>query len=585
MTNTAIPSCRDVKRCAIYARKSQEPGFEQYLNSLQAQKEMCSAYIKSQRHRGWVGIDKVYIDRAESGGTLDRPALQELLADVEAGLLDIVVIYKLDRLSRSLLDFVRLMGVFDRNRVSFVCVTQNFDTGDSLGRLIMNVLLTFAQFERELTGDRIRDKRRVMASNGFWIGSKPPFGYDYVDKRLVINEREAEIVRSLYQEYLEQGSIGAVWRRCERDGIKSKVHISRGGVIRGGQPIHRASVRSILCNPVYAGYVTHVGTRYKGRHQPIVGERTWNEVQRLRLRTACERDSRAPLDLLPGRVFDCYGRRMQVTRKYTANGCKRWYSSYMTAWGHVHKVPRMRARVDQLERLVVSAIATFIEERKGLRAALLDRGHRDVDVATERSDVASRRLVGIHAAQKAAILAALISRIEVGTDNIKIVVRLRQIVRLLSWDGLTFFEGETCAKMAREATHVIDVPAATGRLWRRLSLPVRSEPADGATKLRSRKLMRLFKQVRQAQHLLHRKRGLPVEELALEMGLTTSHFMKLLQLNYLAPDIIASIVDGTQPDRLTSRQLLDSTLPLDWALQRRLFGFPEQPPLRTTERY
>jgi hypothetical protein len=245
----------------------------------------------------------------------------------------------------------------------------------------------------------------------------------------------------------------------------------------------------------------------------------------------------------------------------------------------------MRARVDQLERLVVSAIATFIEERKGLRAALLDRGHRDVDGVTEGSDVASRRLVGIHPEQQAAILAALISRIEVGTENIKIIVRMRQIVRLLRWDGLTFFEGETCAKMGREATHVIDVPAATGRLWRRLRLPVRSEPVDGPTKLRSRKLMRLFSQVRQAQHLLHRKRGLPVEELALEMGLTTSHFMKLLQLNYLAPDIIASIVDGTQPDRLTSRQLLDSTLPLDWALQRRLFGFPEQPPLRTTERY
>lgn len=574
-----------VKRCAIYARKSQEPGFKQYLNSLEAQKEICSAYITSQAHRGWVATEKSYVDSAQSGGTLDRPALQELLADIEAGLLDIVVIYKLDRLSRSLLDFVRLMAVFDRNSVSFVCVTQNFDTGDSLGRLIMNVLLTFAQFERELSGDRIRDKRRILASNGFWIGSKPPFGYDYIDKHLVINADEAKIVRRLYQVYLRDRSIGAVWRYCDAKGIKSKVHVSRAGVVRGGMPIHRATVRSILCNPVYAGYVTHLGSRHKARHPAIVSERIWDEVERLRLQTACERDARAPVDLLPGRVFDCFGRRMQVARKYTVTGCKRWYSSYQTAWGDARRVPRMRARVDELEQLVIAALTRFIEERRELRVALLERGHRDLDVTTAATEVASRRLAGIHEDQKIAILAALISRIEIGTDSVRIVVRIRQLARFLRWDGMTFFEGEKCAKMGREATHVINVPAASGRLVRYLRLPLRAEQTSVAASAPNRSLIRLLKRVREAQVLVDQNSGQSVKEIALKMGFTTGHFMKTLQLNYLAPDIIASIRDGTQPRELTARQLIDATLPLDWALQRRVFRFPEQPPLRSTERY
>jgi hypothetical protein len=446
----------------------------------------------------------------------------------------------------------------------------------------MNVLLTFAQFERELTGDRIRDKRRAMASRGIWIGSKPPFGYDYVGKRLVVNEAEAGIVRRIYREFLATGSIGAVWRYCARHGIRGKIHVSRNGVVRGGAPIHRATVRSILCNPVYAGYVTHLGARYKAQHRPIVGTHMWAEVERLRSQTARERDSRAPLDVLPSRIFDCFGRRMQMMRKYCASGCKRWYCSYTTAWSAAHQVPRMRAQADELERLITAAIATFLDDRRQLRAAL-DRGHPDVDSATAASEVASRRVSGIHCEQKAAISDALISRIEVSPEYLRISIRVRQLIRFLQWDGLAFFDGESCAKMGREAVHVIDVPAVCGRLTQRLRLPI--GPAPSAAPVRSRKLIRLLRQVREAQQLADKRRHLSVEQLARELRRTTGHVMKLLHLNYLAPDIIASIIDGTQPAGLSSRQLLDATLPLDWALQRKLFGFPEQPPLRTTERY
>lgn len=585
MTGTTTDRQTHVLRCAIYARKSQEPGQEQYFNSLDAQAEICSAYIRSQQHRGWSECGKHYVDSACSGGTLDRPALQELLADVEAGLVDIVVIYKLDRLSRSLLDFVRLMAVLDRNRVSFVCVTQNFDTGDSLGRLIMNILLTFAQFERELAGDRIRDKRRAMASRGIWIGSKPPYGYDYVDKRLVENPAEARIVRRLYKRYLELESIGALWRECAKTGVTSKLHVSREGVVRGGAPIHRASVRSILCNPVYAGEVTHLGTSYPGIHRPLVSKKLWQEVQRVRLNSLSERDRAAPVDLLPPRIFDCFGRRMAMVRKYRQGRCERCYYSYATAWGTAHSVPRMRAKACELERLVVTALACFLSDRKEIRAVLLERQRRDLDAASANSDLATRRMLGIHTEQKAAILAALVSRIELSTDSIKIVVRVRQMVRFLLWDGLTFFEGEKCARTCREPTHLVNVPVVSARLSQRLRLPIEAAASPPGKTARNRNLLILMRQVREAQRLVDTRRRDPVGELAARMHRTPGHFMKLLRLNYLAPDLSTAILDGTQPPGLTARQLIDSDLPTDWSLQRKLFGFPEQPALRTTERY
>ena len=200
-----------IRRCAIYVRKSTQYGLQQDFNSLKAQQAICSAYIQSQQHKGWTEIQKVYEDAAQSGGTLERPAMQDLLADVERGRIDVIVVYKLDRLSRSLLDFVRLLDVFQRYGVTFACITQNFDTADSLGRLVMNVLLTFAQFEREMTGDRIRDKRRAMCLKGMWSGGRPPLGYDLIKHKLVVNREEAEIVRFIYDRYIESRKFGG---RC-----------------------------------------------------------------------------------------------------------------------------------------------------------------------------------------------------------------------------------------------------------------------------------------------------------------------------------------------------------------------------------
>jgi site-specific DNA recombinase len=221
---TAVPAPVGArpKRCAIYTRKSSEHGLQQDFNSLKAQQAVCSAYIQSQQHRGWFEVETIYEDAAQSGATLQRPAMKDLLADIDRGRVDVVVVYKLDRLSRSLLDFVQLIEVFQRYSVSFVCITQNFDTGDSLGRLVMNVLLTFAQFEREMTGDRIRDKKRAMVVKGLWPGGRAPLGYDLVDHQLLVNPAEAAIIREIFGLYLEHQTLTAVGEICNAKGCGRK---------------------------------------------------------------------------------------------------------------------------------------------------------------------------------------------------------------------------------------------------------------------------------------------------------------------------------------------------------------------------
>jgi DNA invertase Pin-like site-specific DNA recombinase len=575
-----------VKRCAIYARKSSEHGLEQDFNSLEAQRELCSAYITSQKHRGWIETDKVYVDAAQSGGTLDRPALQALLEDVEAGQVDIVLIYKLDRLSRSLLDFVRLMAVFDRNSASFVCITQNFDTGDSLGRLIMNILLTFAQFERELTGDRIRDKKQAMAAKGIWPGGNPPFGYDYIDKGLQPNRTESASVRFMYRRYLALGSIMAVWRECTAKGIRSKPRVTRDGEMRGDQPIHRATVRSILCNPIYRGDIKNLDNTYPGLHASLVTRAEWDKVARLRLETQSRRSLEAPADLLPSRIFDCFGRRMSMMRKYRDGRCERHNNSDVNAWGRDHQVPRMRARAGEFEKLVLASISAMLADRQQVRTMLLTAGRRSsrLEGIAAGCETASRRLLSNAFDQQVAILAAVIVRVELSTERVNILLRASELERFLQWDGFDFFARERLPKNARETTYLLDVPATAGRLSRRLRLPIGPRDKDSSARP-DPKLLLLMRQARHAQRLVETERLQPVASLARRMSRNTGHFMKLIRLNYLAPDIVTAILDGTQPTNLTRRELLDANLPTDWPMQRKLFGFPEQPPLQTSERY
>ena len=296
-------------RCAIYTRKSSEEGLEQDFNSLQAQREACEAYIASQKHEGWIVLSTCYDDGGVSGATLERPALQRLLADVEAGRIDTIVVYKVDRLTRTLSDFSRLVEIFDRKDVSFVSVTQQFNTTTSMGRLTLNVLLSFAQFEREVTGERIRDKIAASKRKGMWMGGNPPLGYDVKDKKLIVNKAEAETVRSIFRQYREIESVRELRDRLAAEGVTSKRRRMRDGRVIGGKPINRGALYHLLHNRLYRGEMVHKDKAYPGQHEAIVDEALWDEVQAtLAANTNGERreGTRQP-SLLTGLVVDEQG--------------------------------------------------------------------------------------------------------------------------------------------------------------------------------------------------------------------------------------------------------------------------------------
>lgn len=571
------------KRCAIYTRKSSEHGLQQDFNSLKAQEAICSAYIESQQHKGWVQVASVYEDAAQSGGTLDRPAMRQLLADIERGQIDVVVVYKLDRLSRSLLDFVRLLDAFQRYGVSFACITQNFDTADSLGRLVMNVLLTFAQFEREMTSDRIRDKRRAMRCKGLWTGGRPPLGYDLMNHKLIINPEEARIIRFIYRAFLESGNLTAIARTCRANGYRSKTYMPATGVLQIGVPLTAAAIRKILMNPVYAGYLSSGSEWHPGIHQHIVDPELWQEVAKLRSRQIASRAKAAPRALLDGLIFDCYGRSMSVNRLSKRGKVHVSYRSNQNAWGVRHKVKRMSARSTDTEQLVLAAVQTLLCDREQLRSLLLDVGRHGAElaIACRKAPSASRRLEALSRDQLRSVLRALIIRIEISRERIKVVTRALEYERLLDWDWTGLFNRRT-EDTARSPTHLLDIACAGAiRLERFVRLPIVARKAQ--TYRVNKRLRELVADAREAWALVSDNRDLSPEEIARHQSVSLSYFMRLLRLNYLAPDIVTSIMDGAQPRHLTRRALIDANLPLDWALQRKLFGFPDQPPMRTTE--
>jgi DNA invertase Pin-like site-specific DNA recombinase len=264
-------------RCAVYTRKSSEEGLEQSFNSLDAQREACEAYILSQRQEGWRVIETAYDDGGYSGGSMERPALKQLLADIDARKVDIVVVYKVDRLTRSLADFARIVQVFDSRNVSFVSVTQQFNTTSSMGRLTLNVLLSFAQFEREVTGERIRDKIAASKRKGMWMGGRVPLGYDLKDRKLIVNPAEAKQVQEIFRSYLEVGCVRKLRTHLEQRRALSKVRISPSGQKAGGGSHSRGALYKLLANRTYIGEISHKEKAYPGEHEAIIDRELWEK--------------------------------------------------------------------------------------------------------------------------------------------------------------------------------------------------------------------------------------------------------------------------------------------------------------------
>ena len=345
------------KRCAVYTRKSTDEGLDQEYNSIDAQRDAGHAYIASQRHEGWIPVADDYDDPAFSGGNMERPALKRLLADIEAGKVDIVVVYKIDRLTRSLTDFSRMVEVFERQGVSFVSVTQQFNTTTSMGRLMLNVLLSFAQFEREVTGERIRDKIAAAKRKGMWMGGVPPLGYDVVNRKLVPNEKEAKIVRYIFKRFVELGSSTKLIKELRLDSVTSKSWTTQGGIYREGKPITTGLVYDILNNRTYLGELRHKDQWHKGEHPPLVERSRWDAVHAILAKNPRVRanDTRARIPfLLKGIVEGHDGQ--ALTSWYTRKKNGRIYRYYLPvqenkAYAGASGLPRIPAL--ELESLVM----------------------------------------------------------------------------------------------------------------------------------------------------------------------------------------------------------------------------------------
>ena len=300
------------RRCAVYTRKSTEEGLEQDFNSIDAQREACYAYITSQKSEGWISVRNSYDDGGFSGGNTERPALQQLMKDINAGKIDIVVVYKIDRLTRSLMDFARLAELFDNRGVTFVSVTQSFNTTTSMGRLTMNVLLSFAQFEREITAERIRDKFAASKKKGIWMGGTTPTGYDVVNRQLVPNDAAA-FVKRVYELYLELGNTGKLVQYFRDNGIKSPLRTRTNGDRVGAAEFTTGALRGMLMNPIYIGKIRHEGELYDGQHPPIIPMDLWNKVQKQlsaqSLKTLRDKEFIQNPRILKGKLFDCAGHR------------------------------------------------------------------------------------------------------------------------------------------------------------------------------------------------------------------------------------------------------------------------------------
>ena len=376
------------KRCAIYTRKSSEEGLEQDFNSLDAQRLSAENYILSQAHEGWTLVNDHYDDGGYSGGTLERPALKRLFNDIKAGKIDCIIVYKIDRLTRSLADFSEIIKILDEYNVSFVAVTQSFNTANSMGRLMLNVLLSFAQYERELTGERIRDKFDASCKKGMWMGGYIPIGYDLKDRRLIINEDEAKIIRILFKIFIGTTSVTDTFRELNDLGFKTKTWIASSGKVHKGQRFNKASVRRILTNELYFGKINHKGNIYDGLHQAIIDSDTWNKAQNIlkngqtnisnqeisipKISIPNSRISQAPL--LKGIMY-CGTCGNKMTPTYTSkNGRKyRYYMCQSKMKGNNEECQVGRIPAKEAEELVTNQVLNILQKPEIISQAIKNK--------------------------------------------------------------------------------------------------------------------------------------------------------------------------------------------------------------------
>ncbi len=562
-------------RCAVYTRKSTEEGLEQDFNSLDAQREACAAFVQSQKQEGWILLPATYDDGGYSGGSLERPALQRLLADIEAGRIDVVVVYKVDRLTRALSDFAKLVEVFDRRGVSFVSITQQFNTTTSMGRLTLNILLSFAQFERELIGERVRDKVAASRKKGIWMGGIVPLGYDVKDRKLVVNKAEARTVVDIYRRYLRVKSVNALKAELDAADIRSKRRVRRDSTVHGNQSFSQGALYLLLQNRTYRGEAKHKGTAYPGEHAAIVDKPLWDAVQAVLAENRVERaagiNTKAP-SLLTGLLFDEAGERLTPTWSIKKGTRYRYYvSTSLVKGGRSAHSTRRRIPAGDLESVVMERIRKFLSNRGELLDAIDER---------DRSQIGHRRLIergrqlakelGETPDKHRSFVLSLVPQVEIGATHLSIDISQSRLTALLDSNHMETPRNHAIG--ASDPVLTLTAPIQLTRVGEQMKLLV-EDPDDSREP--DMGLLRVLARAYDVQRRLCDDTSLSVREIARQKQITSNYLYVVLRLRWLAPDIVTAIVNGRQPRQLSTKRLmrLMAKLPADWAAQRALLGF------------
>lgn len=523
-------------RCAIYTRKSSEEGLEQDYNSLHAQRDACEAFIKSQKHEGWQLIPAAYDDGGISGGTMERPALQQLLADIKNRRIDVVVVYKVDRLTRSLADFARMVELFDANGVSFVSVTQQFNTTSSMGRLTLNVLLSFAQFEREVTGERIRDKIKSSKQKGMWMGGPVPLGYQVKDRKLLVKPQDAETLRDIFKCYLECRCV----RLLHQDLIRRNIRSVSGNIIS------RGALYKMLSNPIYIGQIRHKDVCYPGQHKGIIDQELWDAVQKrlvdnqVGIKTPARKTQPG---ILNGKLFDASGEKLVTVHANKKGRRYRYYISQSLAKETKEAVlSGWRLPGEEADKVIAQATLSIIRDRDAVIKAL-NEGNV---VAQEWPKI----LASLNEADDKIALDIFLQRVELHPTGIHLTVSLSSLIPNSTVPIV--ITRDIPMQMKRRGVEMRMVVSDTK--------PARIDPTLIKTVARAHKWL---------NELLSGKK-ITLAEIAERESIDKSYAYRILDLAFLAPDIVETILAGHQPAELTTHKLLRKTdLPIDWNEQRR----------------
>ena len=527
-------------RCAIYTRKSTDEGLEQEFNSLHAQREAAEAYIRSQKHEGWEVIKTAYDDGGYSGGSMERPGLQKLLHDIRENLVDVVVVYKIDRLTRSLFDFAKMVEIFDTHKVSFVSITQSFNTTTSMGRLTLNVLLSFAQFEREVTGERIRDKIAASKKKGMWMGGNIPLGYDVTDKKLFINEDEAKTIRAIFELYAQLGSVKKLKVECEKLSLKSKIR----GSGKGGISFCTGHLYHILKNPIYAGLIKHKGQIHSGDHKPIISKVFWESIQQQLAAGAYARktgrDFKEP-SLLAGLMFDDSGQHMTPT--HTVKKGKR-YLYYLSNNLNCGQGEGIRVPSNEIENLVIDQITTLLKDNARLTEILNVNGSTPSQRTSifDKAAACGQRFHEGTTTDKRPMLQKLVERIIITKTNVRIELMPSGLRALL----------ELPANSENESHYILEIETQLRRLGIQSRLIIANDTSQAVDPYLVKAIVRAHRWL----EMLKRHEVTSLTELAERENLPRTYITSMLPLTFLAPDIIEAILDGKQPADLQLDDLL-----------------------------